>query len=70
MITTPIVADPRAQRVAAVEAELAELVAAGVKVAVTAAELVELEEKGLVVELQTGRPVVPVFPLDRKGAAL
>jgi len=37
---------------------------------VTAGELVALEEQGLVVELTTGRPIIPVFPLDRQGATL
>jgi len=71
MITKPILADAaRAEKVAAVEAELADLVAQGVTVAVTAGELVALEEQGLVVELTTGRPIVPVFAVDREGVAL
>ena len=71
MTAKPILADvARAEKVAAVEAELADLVAAGVRIAVTAGELVALEEQGLVVELTTGRPIVPVFALDRQGAAL
>ncbi len=79
MTAKPILSDvARAEKVAAVEAELADLVAQGVKVAVTAGELVAvtagelvaLEEQGLVVELTTGRPIVPVFALDRQGAAL
>ena len=71
MIAKPILADAaRAEKVAAVEAELAQLVAEGVRVAVTAGELVALEEQGLVVELTTGRPIIPVFPLDRQGATL
>jgi hypothetical protein len=57
MTAKPILSDvARAEKVAAVEAELADLVA--------------LEEQGLVVELTTGRPIVPVFALDRQGAAL
>ena len=71
MIAKPILTDvARAEKVAAVEAELADLVAAGVRIAVTAGELVALEEQGLVVELTTGRPIVPVFALDRQRAAL
>lgn len=71
MIAKPSIADvARAEKVAAVEAELAQLEAEGVRVAVTAEDLVDLEEKGLVVELTTGRPIVPVFALDREGGAL
>ena len=71
MTAKPILSDvARAEKVAAVEAELADLVAQGVRVAVTAEELVALEEQGLVVEPTTGRPIVPVFALDRKGGAL
>jgi len=57
----------RAEKIAFVEAELAQLVAEGVKVAVTAGELVDAEEKGLVVNLETGEAVEPVVALDRVG---
>ncbi len=54
---------PEVARIEKVRAELDDLVAQGVKVAVTAGELVALEAKGLVVDLETGKPVEPVFPL-------
>ncbi len=60
----------RAARVAEVEVELAQLVADGVKIAVKAAYVVSLEEKGLVVNLETGEIVEPVVALDRVRAAL
>jgi len=55
MIAKPILADAaRAEKVAAVEAELAQLEAEGVKVVVTAEDLVVFEAMGLVIDLETG----------------
>ena len=66
MIAKPILADvARAEKVAAVEAELAELENEGVWVVVTAGELVDLEAAGLVIDLETGLVVDLV-----EGAAL
>lgn len=71
MIASPILPDADlAARIAAVAAELEELVAAGVKVAVTAADLVAAEAAGLVVNLETGEAVEPAVALDRVRAAL
>ena len=66
MTSKPILADmARAEKIAAVAAELADLVAAGVKVVVTPEDLVDLEAKGLVVDPTTGEAVAPLFALDR-----
>ena len=66
MTSKPILADmARAEKIAAVAAELADLVAAGVKVVVTPEDLVDLEAKGLVVDPTTGEAVEPLLPLDR-----
>jgi hypothetical protein len=55
MIAKPSIADvARAEKVAAVKAELADLVAQGVRVAVTAEDLVVFEAMGLVIDLETG----------------
>ena len=72
MIANHILPDDAAlaAKVAAVAAELEELVAAGVKVVVTAAELVAAEAAGLVVNLETGEAVEPAVALDRVRAAL
>ena len=57
----------RAEKIAFVAGELAQLRAEGVAVVVTAGELVDLEEKGLVVNLETGEVVEPVVALGRVG---
>ena len=69
MIAKPILADvARAEKVAAVEAELAQLVAEGVKVVVTAEDLVVFEAMGLVIDLETGFAVD--LSEEVEGAAL
>lgn len=68
MIAKPILADAaHAEKVAAVEAELAQLVAEGVKVVVTAEDLVVFEAMGLVIDLETGFAVDLVEEVE--GAA-
>lgn len=62
-MTTSIVAQTFDQKVAKVAAELLELIAEGLPVAVDADRLVELEAKGFVVNLFTGEIVEPVLPL-------
>ena len=69
MIAKPILADvARAEKVAAVEAELAQLVAEGVRVVVTAEDLVVFEAMGLVIDLETGFAVD--LSEEVEGAAL
>jgi len=64
-MTMNIVADTDyLEKVEAVAGELAALQAEGVKVAVTASDLVIAEEAGLVVDIETGDVVDPVFPVD------
>jgi len=71
MIAKPILTDvARAEKVAAVEAELAQLVAEGVKVVVTAEDLVVFEAMGLVIDLVTGFAVDLVEEEEVEGAAL
>ena len=70
MIAKPILTEvASAEKVAAVEAELADQLAGGDGDPYPLGDQVALEEQGLVVELTTGRPIVPVFALDRQGAA-
>jgi len=68
MTATPILSDAaRAGKLVAVEAELAEPKAEGVRIAVTASDLVAAEEKGLILDLETGAVVEPFVALDRRG---
>lgn len=68
MTATPILSNAaRAEKLFFVETELAELEAAGVRIAVTASDLVAAEEKGLILDLETGTVVEPFFALDRQG---
>ena len=70
MIAKPILADvARTEKVVAVEAELAQLEAEGVKVAVTAADLVFFESMGFVIDLETGY-AVDLVEKDGEGGAL
>lgn len=65
-MTTQILAEKtRAEKIAAAAVDLADLVAAGVKVVVKPEDLVDLEAEGLVVDPTTGEVVEPVFALDR-----
>jgi hypothetical protein len=55
------------EQIDTVQAELDELAAAGVQVAIGAADLVVLESGGLVINLVTGDAVTPLLPLERRG---
>ena len=59
-----IAEDTLAKMIAAVQADLDDLLALGVKVAVTAEELVAQEAAGFVVDIETGAIVEPMLPLE------
>ena len=71
MIASHILPDADlAARVAAVAAELEELVADGVAVVVNADQVVAAEAQGVILDLLTGKPAKPLLALDRAGVAL
>lgn len=63
MTAYSIAEDALAKMIAAVQADLDDLVALGVKVAVTAEELVAQEAAGFVVDIETGIIVEPMLSL-------
>jgi hypothetical protein len=72
MIASHILPDDPAfaAKVAAVAAELADLVADGVAVVVNADQVVAAEAQGVILDLLTGKPAKPLLALDRAGVAL
>lgn len=64
MTAYSIAEDALAKMIAAVQADLDDLLALGVKVAVTAEELVAQEAAGFVVDIETGAIVEPMLPLE------